>query len=43
MLGTVLAEAAGEDAQLGINFPTVQVQDAVYPGSWKHFASPGCS
>lgn len=43
MLGTLLAEAAGQDAQLGIIFPTVQVQNAVYPGSWQHFASPGCS
>lgn len=43
MLGTLLAEAAGQDAELGIIFPTVQVQDAVYPSSWKNFASPGCS
>lgn len=43
VLGTLLAEAAGQDAQLGIIFPTVQVQNAVYPGSWQHFASPGCS
>lgn len=43
MLEILLAEAAGQDAQLGIIFPTVQVQDADYTGSWKHFASPGCS
>lgn len=43
MLGALLAEAAGQDAELGIVFPTVQVQDAAYPGSWKNSASPGCS